>query len=146
MAASQPWITWFTGQFIIPTYNWLGSLVWPDRAGDPTKFDVLERSGPFTDHYWKTPERLENWYLGLLGTGPEYQGHGYGKELLKWGLDKAREEGICVSLVSADGKDGFYKYHGVTEEVGWANEGGEENPLRHVAGGRIMFSKVFQKQ
>jgi GNAT superfamily N-acetyltransferase len=145
MAASQSWLMWFTGRFGIPVYNWLGSLVWPDRAADPSRCDALERGAPFTEHYWKTPERLENWYLGLLGTGPEYQGQGYGKELLKWGIDKAREQGICVSLISAAGKEGFYKYHGVTEEVGMASEGGDENPLRLVDGGMILFSKGIPK-
>lgn len=146
LAALQSWSAWFTGRFIIPVYNYLGSLVWPNRAADPSQLDCLERSGPFTAHYWKTPERLENWYLNLLGTGPEYQGQGYGKELLKWGMERAAEEGICVSLISANGKDGFYKRHGVDQEVGWATEGGEENPLHSVAGGLILFSKKLGKQ
>jgi hypothetical protein len=57
----------------------------------------------------------------------------------------AREQGICVSLISAAGKEGFYKYHGVTEEVGMASEGGDENPLRLVDGGMILFSKGIPK-
>jgi hypothetical protein len=49
-------------------------------------------------------------------------------------------------LISANGKDGFYKRHGVDQEVGWATEGGEENPLHSVAGGLILFSKKLGKQ
>lgn len=146
IAATQSWAAWITGRFIIPAYNWLGSLVWPDRAADPTQFDVLDRAMPFTTHYWKTPERLENWYLSLLGTSPEHQGKGYGKELLDWGFERAAEEGICVSLVSANGKDGFYRHHGVTEEVGYASEGGLENPLHDIPGGIILFSKRLEKK
>ncbi|KEQ92784.1 hypothetical protein AUEXF2481DRAFT_42869 [Aureobasidium subglaciale EXF-2481] len=146
MAASQSWSAWFTGRFLLPAYNWLGSLIWPNRAADPAMLDVLDRAMPFTEHYWKTPERLENWYLALLGTGPEYQGHGYGKELLKWGIERATEEGICVSLVSANGKDLFYKRYGVDKEAGWASEGGEQNPIHDIAGGMILFSKKLEKK
>lgn len=145
MAASQSWSAWFTGRFLIPAYNWLGSLIWQNRAADSAMVDILDRAMPFTEHYWKTPECLENWYLALLGTGPEYQGHGYGKELLKWGIERATEEGICVSLVSANGKDGFYKRYGIDQEVGWASEGGKENPIHDIAGGMILFSKKFEK-
>ncbi|KAH0285564.1 hypothetical protein M436DRAFT_37431 [Aureobasidium namibiae CBS 147.97] len=146
LSASQSWSAWFTGRFIIPIYNSLSTLFHPNRAADPSQLDVLERAGPFTEHYWKVPERLENWYLALLGTGPEYQGHGFGKELLKWGIERAEEEGICVSLVSANNKDGFYKRYGVDQEVGWASEGGEDNPLHDIAGGMILFSKRFGKK
>lgn len=146
MAASQSWLAWFTGRFIIPAYNYLESLIWPNRAADPAMVDVLDRAMPFTEHYWKTPERLENWYLALLGTGPEYQGHGYGKELLKWGIERATEEGICVSLVSANNKHGFYKRYGVDQEVGYGTEGGEENPIHDVPGGMILFSPKLGKQ
>ncbi|KAI4725890.1 hypothetical protein E4T49_06367 [Aureobasidium sp. EXF-10728] len=146
MAACQSWSTWFTGRFLIPVYNYLGSIVWLNRALDPTMADVLDRAMPFTAHYWKTPERLENWYLALLGTGPEYQGHGYGKELLQWGIERATEEGICVSLVSANGKDGFYKRYGIDQEAGWASEGGKENPIHDIAGGMILFSRKLGKQ
>ena len=145
LAASQPWAAWFTGRFLIPAYNWLESLIWPNRAADPAQVDILDRAMPFTAHHWKTVERLENWYLALLGTGPEYQGKGYGKELLKWGIERATEEGICVSLVSAHGKDGFYRHYGVTEHVGIASEGGPDNPLCDIPGGMILFSKKFDK-
>ncbi|KAI5240777.1 hypothetical protein E4T43_05853 [Aureobasidium subglaciale] len=71
MAASQSWSAWFTGRFLLPAYNWLGSLIWPNRAADPAMLDVLDRAMPFTEHYWKTPERLENWYLALYGVDQE---------------------------------------------------------------------------
>ncbi|KAI7544287.1 hypothetical protein KC331_g6903 [Hortaea werneckii] len=109
----------------------------PNRAADPAKLDVLQRVGPFVDHKW-SGERAETWYLGLLAIHPDYQGHGIGKQFVAWGFERARADTVCVSVISALGKDGFYRNCGFDVDVGYATEG-EGNPLSGVPGGLIMF-------
>ncbi|KAI7197263.1 hypothetical protein KC343_g2896 [Hortaea werneckii] len=109
----------------------------PNRAADPAKLDVLQRVGPFVDHKW-SGKRAETWYLGLLAIHPDYQGHGIGKRLVAWGFDRAKADAVCVSVISALGKDGFYRGCGFDVDVGYATEG-EGNPLSGVPGGLIMF-------
>lgn len=72
---------------------------------------------------------------------PEHQGRGYGRALVKWGLDQAEREGVCASVISADGKEEFYRRCGFDVQEGRAADG-EENPLRDVPGG-LVFWKDF---
>ncbi|KAI6843805.1 hypothetical protein KC340_g249 [Hortaea werneckii] len=109
----------------------------PNRAADPAKLDVLQRVGPFVDHKW-SGERAETWYLGLLAIHPDFQGHGIGKQFVAWGFERAKADEVCVSVISALGKDGFYRNCGFDVDVGYATEG-EGNPLSGVPGGLIMF-------
>lgn len=138
LKAAQSWRDWVCMK-LIPLYNRIEAQFWPNRAADPVNEDVLQRSFPFIAHYWKAPHRLENWYLQLCSTGPQYQGKGYGKELVLWGVQRAKAEGVAASLIAAKGKEGFYMKCGFGEPIGWASEGGEENPIHHVAGGAIMW-------
>jgi predicted N-acetyltransferase YhbS len=82
--------------------------------------------------------RAENWYLALLAVHPAYQGHGFGRELVEWGIRAADEERVCASVLSSEGNDDFYLKCGFDERVGNATEG-EGNPLRGVKGGSILF-------
>lgn len=142
LQAGQSWAAWVVEK-LIPLYNRIESIFWPNRAADPRRADILDQSFVFTQHYWQTPERKDSWYLALCGTGPNFQGQGYGKELVVHGVDRAREEGICAGLISAHGKEGFYQKCGFGEPVGWASEGGEANPIHMVPGGAILFTEVF---
>lgn len=144
LQAEQSWSAWIAER-IVPLYNRIESVFWPNRAADPNIADALDRSFAFTRHYWETPDRIDSWYLSLCGTGPSYQGHGYGKELVVHGVERAKEEGICASLISAKGKETFYQKFGFGEPVGWASEGGEANPIHMVPGGAILFTEVFDK-
>lgn len=145
LRAEQTWRAWLCAK-LIPLYNWVEARFWPNRAADPEMVDVLERSFPFIAHYWRSPERVENWYLQLCGSGPEFQGKGYGRELVVWGLQRAKREGVAASVISAKGKEGFYKKCGFGVLVGWASEGGEANPLHLVPGGAILWADVAEKQ
>lgn len=119
--------------------NAVSSFFYPDRAADPTRLDVLERMEPFTAHLWKGT-RAESWYLDLLGVEPDEQGQGYGREMVQWGFERAKEEGIGCSVTAADGKERFYERCGFDVKVGMASEsGGDANPLKDVPGGMIMF-------
>ena len=106
---------------VVPYYVQASSCIWPNRAADPTKSNVLEDSFPFFAHHWSGP-RKQNWCLQKLATHPAFQGQGLGGELVQWGLDAADQENICASVVSADGRESFYGKFGFVE-VGRANVG-----------------------
>ena len=119
-------------------YSRLSSLIWPNRAADPTKAKILEDTFPLFSDIW-SGSRKENWYLDLLATHPDFQGQGLAKELVKWGLEEARKERVCASVISALGKEGFYGKFGFVER-GRANVGPlKENGIR---GGAIMFCET----
>jgi GNAT superfamily N-acetyltransferase len=120
----------------------INALIWPNRAADPAKEDIIERSGPFMEHLW-SGDRAESWYLEFIAVRPDYQGSGVGRKLLQWGLDKAEEGGVCMSLVSAPGKDAFYIKAGMF--VDGNTHGGEGNPLNDVEVANV-FWKLPEKQ
>src|SRR5271156_155625 len=101
--------------------NRLTTWIWPNRAADPSKMTVLEDSAPFIAYHWSGP-RQENWYLVLLAVHPDHQKKQHGRELVQWGLDEAVMEGVCASVIAADGKERFYGRCGFVE-VGRANVG-----------------------
>jgi GNAT superfamily N-acetyltransferase len=110
----------------------------PNRAADPAKEDIIERSYSFLDHIW-TGARAESWYLESLGVRPEYQNRGLGRKLVQWGLDQAECEGVSASVIAADGKERFYQLCGFdVGPVGRSGEG-ENNPLADVPGGLVFF-------
>ena len=71
---------------------------------------------------------------------PDYQGQGFGRQLVHWGLEEAERENVHASVMSSDGKTQFYLRCGFQEVVGNACAG-EGNPLalEHVKGGDILF-------
>lgn len=112
-------------------------MVWPSRACDAENEDIIERSYPYFDEIW-TGDRAESWYLETLAVHPGFQGRGVGRDLVQWGLERAEEEGICASVVSAKGKDGFYRKAGFDLLEGSATSG-KGNPLAGVEGGNIHW-------
>ena len=117
--------------------NRISAYIWPNRAADPAKTDIFERAIPYSKHHW-SGSRADNWYLDALAVHPDYQGKGYGRSLVMWGICKADEENVHASVMSSAGNETFYLRCGFEEIVGWATEG-EENPLVGVAGGAILF-------
>lgn len=113
--------------------------MWPNRAADSTKLRILEETFPLFSHHW-SGSREQRWYLDMLGTHPEYQGQGIGRELVQWGVDQATKENVCASLIAALDKDRFYGKFGFVE-VGRANVGLlEENGIK---GGTIMIREAM---
>ncbi|KAF2266266.1 acyl-CoA N-acyltransferase [Lojkania enalia] len=122
------------------TLNQLSTMVQPNRAANPDP--VLRNPFPaahhFFEHHWNGL-RANSVYLDLLAIDPKYQGRGIAKELVQWGLDKAREEGVCASVVSSKPGYNFYRKMGFKHEVGMATEG-EGNPLNGLESGWILFT------
>jgi GNAT superfamily N-acetyltransferase len=115
-------------------HKWL----WPNRAADPKQEDIIERAYPCFDGIW-SGDRAESWYLEQLAVHPSFQGKGVGYKLVQWGLEQAQNEGVVASVVSALGKNDFYRKCGFDVQDGSACEDGEGNPLKGVEGGDVFW-------
>ena len=75
--------------------------------------------------------------------GPAYQGQGNGRALVAWGMERAEKEGVCATVISAHGKEGFYEKCGFDTVVGKAGDG-EGNPLgaRGEEAGTVLVRDV----
>ncbi|MCJ1286153.1 hypothetical protein MMC26_005498 [Xylographa opegraphella] len=119
--------------------------LWPNRAASkppevgPTTLEPI--LWPFiSHHYLSPPQRRTHWSLSCLAVLPQYQNHGHGRQLVAWGLERARQDGVPAAVMAAKGKEVFYKRCGFTELVGWATDG-LNNPLNgRIGGGAIMFT------
>ena len=71
-----------------------------------------------------------HWYLELLAARPEWQGKGVGSALLRWGLERADEEGVEAYLEASPAGKGLYEKMGFREVgrlvVPSREEGGED--------------------
>lgn len=112
-------------------------LLWPNRAADPKQEDVLDRAYPCFKHQYEG-ERSDNWCLEWLGVDPGYQGKGYGRDLVAWGLKKAKEENVWATVIAARGKDRFYQNCGF-EFIDGSGKVGEGNPLADVEGANMHW-------
>lgn len=112
-------------------------LIWPDRAADPDQEDILERAHPHFEHMY-AGDRAECWSLNWLGVHPDYQGKGFGRELVRWGLDQAKAENVWAAVIAAKGKDPFYKNCGFEFILGSGGMG-EGNPLANVEGANMHW-------
>jgi GNAT superfamily N-acetyltransferase len=113
----------------------------PNRAAEVKNQGILAAAEKFIEHHW-SGSRAECWDLGLLGVDPAQGGHGYGKVLVKYGLEVARKEGVCASVISALGRESFYTSLGFEDTVATVRDfGGSENPFygREDLGGTIHF-------
>ncbi len=64
--------------------------------------------------------REPHWYLGMLGTDPQWQGKGIGSALLSAGLERCDQTGVRIYLeATKESNVPFYARHGfvVTEEM-----------------------------
>ncbi|KAG9577026.1 hypothetical protein KCU77_g1611, partial [Aureobasidium melanogenum] len=123
------------------TYITIDSFVRPNRAADSAALRDMEDSDSGVEEYSKRSEYKETWDLELLFQAPQYQGRGFGKELVAWGLARAKQEGVRVSVASAPGKEGFYRKLGIDEEVEGTLNNGQKDPVS----GSLLFSKKFDK-
>ncbi|KAF2843014.1 hypothetical protein M501DRAFT_985169 [Patellaria atrata CBS 101060] len=134
--------------------NAVSSYFFPNRAAhSPEALTIFHRAFPFFSHIWQsmspTGTRRDNgYYLDLLAIDPRFHRRGLGRLLCNWGIDKARREGVCASVVASGDAEskGFYQSVGFVTPAGRATEG-EGNPLSGyplganaiIKGGLILF-------
>ncbi|KAG9948813.1 hypothetical protein KCU85_g4817, partial [Aureobasidium melanogenum] len=141
MEASQSWLHWLLSRCIIPIYIAIDALIRPNRAADSAAWRDMDDSDPRMEQYFENPEYRETWDLELLFQSPQYQGCGFGKELVGWGIAWAKQEGTRVCVASAPGKEGFYKKLGINEEIEESLKDGQKD----LFPGSLLFSKKFDK-
>lgn len=118
----------------------LMNVFWKNRAADPKLEAIVESSYGYIDHVWDAKQgRCPSLYLESMAVDPGFQGRGVGKLLVQHGLKMAEDAGISASVISADGKEGFYQKCGFDAgPVGRSGEG-DGNPLWSVPGGLVFF-------
>lgn len=83
-------------------------------------------------------DRAECWSLSWLGVHPDYQGKGFSRELVRWGLDQAKAENVWAAVIAAKGKDPFYKNCGFEFVLGSGGMG-KGNPLADIEGANMHW-------
>lgn len=125
---------------LVKTLHSISTTFRPNRASNsnPSLRDPLPSAHHFFDHHW-SGTRANSIYLDLLAIDTRYRGEGHAKALVHWGLDRAREEGVCASVVSSGALYPFFLKMGFVHEVGTVTEG-KGNPLKDTVGGWILFT------
>jgi len=125
------------------------------------KWDFGRTIWPFISRHFRDPiHRQNHWELGLLGVDPHHQGRGLGGELVAWGVQRAKDDGLPAVVITAAGTEKFYRRCGfeiyvgacpdedmVIDEKARDGEGMERktiaNPLkqRGIGGGGIFWTR-----
>ncbi|KAJ9298647.1 hypothetical protein DTO271G3_3614 [Paecilomyces variotii] len=117
----------------IQSLDAISSIIHPDRSMSVENKRTFDAEVPNYKHYW-SGSRSETWYLSFLAVDAEYRGCGAGRALVEEGIRWGETDGVCVSLISTECGDGFYRRLGFVD-VGSATEGA----LKGLRGGNIKF-------
>ncbi|KAI1391723.1 acyl-CoA N-acyltransferase [Hypoxylon trugodes] len=82
---------------------------WPEDADQAC---VEECFGTIEKKHKEIMGDRPHWYLDILGVLSEYQGKGAGKQLLRWGVEKADDEKIEAFVVSSPAGAPLYAKYG----------------------------------
>lgn len=58
---------------------------------------------------------LDRWHLDGLAVDPAYQRRGIGRKLMEWGMERAKEEGVPITLTSTPAGQRLYQKLGFRE-------------------------------
>lgn len=86
--------------------------------------------------------RVNCWNLHSLAVAPAYRNHEYERRLVQWGLEQARRENVAASVISAEGKEQFYRDCGYGIKLGTATEGVGSPLAQRVRGRAILFKDL----
>lgn len=88
-----------------------------DRFADAKALEEFYRDYPvYMEKYW-TGDIEEHWHLKMLAVDPKWQRNGIGQMLVRWGLEKAQNEGVSAGLEASDAGGPMYLKLGF-EEIG----------------------------
>ncbi|KAF7549647.1 hypothetical protein G7Z17_g6255 [Cylindrodendrum hubeiense] len=82
---------------------------WPQDA-DPAL--AVEFFGKLTAKHKQIMEGRPHWYLDLIGVRKEWMGKGAASPLMRWGLERADEDGLPIFLESTPNGRGMYEKYG----------------------------------
>jgi ribosomal protein S18 acetylase RimI-like enzyme len=72
------------------------------RDANPERVKAFRESGDeVMETYFNQRYGLRQIHLQILGTHPDYQRHGHGSTLCRWGMDKAREDDVALTLIAS---------------------------------------------
>jgi GNAT superfamily N-acetyltransferase len=153
------WGAWDPRLFVMPVitaFHRMHHSIFGNRAmpqptmADPdplTHLNLEAACFPFMkQHFLEPPHRRLHWQLSNMSVHPKYQGRGFGRALVQWGLDRAKSEGLPAVVIGGEGLEEFYEKCGFEFLVGYATDDadGHLNPLkqRGVPGGGIRWTRV----
>ena len=80
------------------------------RDADPKRMMVFEESlEKARTHYFKQVCGVNRMLLRLLVTHPDYQRRGAGGKLVKWGIEKAKEDNLAITLFASSTGGHLYR-------------------------------------
>ncbi|KAH0610492.1 uncharacterized protein H6S33_012019 [Morchella sextelata] len=88
-----------------------------DRSADAAALAKLEASHPAFLAEMFSGIYTEHWHVLMLAVDPKWQRNGIGQMLVRWGLERAQKEGVCVGLEASDPGAPMYLKLGF-EEIG----------------------------
>ncbi|KAG8160667.1 hypothetical protein KVR01_008931 [Diaporthe batatas] len=96
--------------------KWNTPVCWP-ADGDPALASVF--FGKLADMHEQVMEGRPHWYLEMIVTKGKYQGKGAGSMLMRWGVERADEEGFeCYLDATPEGKLLYHRF-GFRDETTW---------------------------
>ncbi|KAL1311863.1 hypothetical protein AAFC00_001935 [Neodothiora populina] len=99
-------------RWIVPQSDGNLDRLWPDLLEDEWDMGVM---GSFfhgmDENRAKLMGKRPHWMLEMLGTHEDYQRHGLGSALVKWGCDLADQDGLEVYLDASERGAPVYQKH-----------------------------------
>lgn len=118
--------------------HYISSYWYPNQAADPAMHNIMPTIFSWTKHLW-SGIRNSGWYLNYLAVNPAHHSQGYGRALVEWGIERATQEHVAVSVISGWDKMRFYRRCGFDVQAGRVSDG-EGNLLKgKVEGGVVLF-------
>lgn len=82
---------------------------WP-QDGDPAL--AVEFFGTLTAAHERIMGDRPHWYLGLIGVRKEFTGKGAAGAMMRWGVERADQDGLPCFLEATPGARGMYEKYG----------------------------------
>ncbi|KAH9825464.1 acyl-CoA N-acyltransferase [Teratosphaeria destructans] len=105
-------------RWVLP--QWDGNLErkWPEMDPKDWDMEIVDRFfGGMEENRHEMMQKRPHWMLEMLGVHEDYQKHGIGASLLKWGTDQADKEGLETYLDGSEvGQPYYKKRHAFTVE------------------------------
>lgn len=134
--ATNPIFTLFK-RLSVKTVDTVSTILHPDRSVSKEHQKAFDAEAVNYKHYW-SGRRAETWYLSFLAVDPDYRHHGAGRTLVEEGIRWGETDRVCVSLISSECGEGFYRKLGFVD-VGFATKGA----LKGLGGGNIKFYEEY---